>query len=87
MEQALARELEEELGIVCGSIVPWEQVCHPYEDIHVRLYFMHVLEFSCEPQPRIGQELRWVTPAEAMKLHFLPADREILLLLPGVARN
>ena len=81
IEQALARELEEELGMACGRIVPWEQVYHPYKDICVRLHFMHVLEFSGEPHPRIGQELRWITPAEALALEFLPADREVLLLL------
>ena len=84
IEEALSRELREELGIVCLAIVPWERVYHPYKDIFVYLHFMHVLDFTGEPLPLIGQELRWVTPAEALGLDFLPADREVLVQLAGL---
>lgn len=77
--QALARELQEELGITPRNCELWQCVEHCYPEIHVRLHFMHVREFAGEPAPREGQELRWVTVAEAMELPFLPAD---LALLP-----
>ena len=77
--QALARELQEELGITPLTCALWQCVEHHYPEIHVRLHFVHVRDFSGEPTPREGQELRWVTPAEAMQLPFLPAD---LALLP-----
>lgn len=78
MEQALCRELEEELGIVCRDASFWRQVCHRYPDQTVNLHFMHVTDFSGEPQSNDGQELRWVTPAEARHLPFLPADVAVL---------
>ena len=78
-QQALARELQEELGITPLACHLWQCVEHRYPEMHVRLHFVHVTSFSGELTPREGQELRWVTVAEAMQLPFLPAD---LALLP-----
>ena len=44
----------------------------------MRLHFFHVTAFSGEPCPAEGQNLRWVTPAEAPELGFLPADAGVL---------
>lgn len=77
IEQALRRELAEELGIACGRLLPWKIHDHAYPDVRVVLHFIHVLDFAGEPFPRDGQELRWVAPREAPALNFLPADREI----------
>ncbi len=79
LQQALARELQEELGITPLACKLWQCVEHRYPEIHVRLHFVHVQDFAGEPTPREAQELRWVTVAEAMLLPFLPAD---LALLP-----
>lgn len=99
MEETLRRELREELGITCGTILPWRTLSHEYPDLHVTLFFMHVLDFQGTPMPHDGQELRWVTPEEAPALCFLPADREIILDIrvpeecsagnraPGLGRN
>lgn len=78
MEDALRRELKEELDILCGQVLPWEVCSHEYTDIHVQLHFMHVLDFVGEPIGRDGQELRWVSREEALSLNFLPADKDIL---------
>ena len=85
MEEALARELREELGISIGIPALWRVVRHAYPDMTVIIHFMHVTEFSGEPQARDGQELRWVTPAEARALPFLPADVPLVaeLQAPG----
>lgn len=48
----------------------------------VRLHFFHVMAFTGEPCPEEGQNLRWITPAEAGRLAFLPADAGILAQLP-----
>lgn len=83
-EDALHRELREELGIVCLSVAPWQSISHNYPDLRVVLHFMHVTEFSGEPLPNDGQTLLWVTPEEACFLPFLPADEVIVanILLP-----
>ena len=79
LHQALARELQEELGITPLACELWQCVEHRYPEIHVRLHFVHVRDFAGEPTSREGQELRWVTVEQAMQLPFLPAD---LALLP-----
>lgn len=81
IEDALKRELYEELGITCGRLLAWQRVSHAYPDVRVNLHFIHVLDFTGEPEPRDGQILRWVAPDEAPSLDFLPADREIVTQL------
>ena len=78
IEEALRRELHEELGIVCGRLLAWKRVSHTYPELRVNLHFIHVLDFTGEPQPRDGQTLRWVSPDEAPSLDFLPADKELV---------
>ena len=78
MQEALRRELHEELGIISHIIIPWQETFHAYPDLHVQLHFMHVTAFSGSPVAQEGQTLRWVTAEEASELHFLPADKEIL---------
>lgn len=82
IEETLTRELCEELGITPqGRLVPWKTLLHEYPDIRVSLHFIHVLDFTGEPEPRDGQELRWVTPEEALALNFLPADKSLVAAL------
>jgi 8-oxo-dGTP diphosphatase len=78
MEETLRRELREELGITCISLMPWQTCSHAYPELSVALHFMRVTAFSGEPAPREGQELLWVTPEEARLLSFLPADAHIV---------
>lgn len=78
MEEALRRELFEELSIRCGRVRPWHINEHEYTDIRVELHFMHVLDFTGEPRPNDGQELRWVSPDEARDMNFLPADAGVV---------
>ena len=83
-EQALVRELEEELGVIARSLRLWTVVEHRYPRRAVRLHIFHVCSFSGEPFPREGQVLRWVTPHEAEALPFLPADRPLLAELTAL---
>ena len=74
------RELAEELGIGVRECRFWQSLEHSYAErgFRVRLHFFHVTAFSGEPCPAEGQNLRWVTPAEAPELGFLPADAGVL---------
>ncbi len=81
MEETLHRELREELGIACASVMPWRTFSHDYPEMTVILHFMHVTEFFGEPAPHDGQELRWITPEEARLLPFLPADEGIVAVI------
>ena len=77
---ALCRELEEELGIVVQKAEFWRISTHCYarHGVEVCLHFFHVRAFLNEPVPLEGQNLHWVSPAEAKNMGFLPADIGVL---------
>ena|ERR1700761_321136 len=78
-EQALARELEEELAIH-AQLGPWiETVRHSYTPgVEVELHFFRVSEWTGEIQNLIFNDVRWVEHSEIPKLDFLEADKEIV---------
>lgn len=78
-EDALVRELKEELGIVAHRFCFWKEEAHEYPDYSVTLYFFHVLEYSNEPMLIEGHDaLAWVKPGELGTVEFLAADAQIL---------
>ncbi len=81
LEQALKRELVEELGIQVVACNFWHCVEHQYPDLLVRLHFFYVTLFTGEPQPLIGQSLAWMTASTTQANTFLEADRPLLALL------
>ena len=78
-EQALARELDEELGIqaVIGQRVT--HIRHNYRHGGaVDLQFFAVPSFAGELVNRIFQQFRWVRLEELPDYDFLPADRGLI---------
>jgi len=78
-EQALARELEEELGIraVIGPLVT--RIRHNYRHGGaVDLQFFAVHEFAGDLDNRIFQQMRWVKLEDLPSYDFLAADRELI---------
>ncbi len=73
-EEALQRELLEELGIMVTDCTFWKKVEHHYPSRHVILYLFHVAAFTGQPQGLEGQTIRWLTAQEARALPFLEAD-------------
>jgi 8-oxo-dGTP diphosphatase len=65
VEQALARELDEELGISVQKSLPWAVLTYLYPHAHVRLHFQRVVAWQGEPASRENQNLRWLTPQAA----------------------
>lgn len=61
VEQALRRELHEELGITVGAVHPWQQEIVDYPHARVRLHFCKVHEWRGEFQMREGQRMVWCT--------------------------
>jgi 8-oxo-dGTP diphosphatase len=79
MAAALARELEEELGIraVVGPEIATVQ--HEYaEGLAVELHFFVVTEFAGEIENRIFQQVRWKERAALDAESFLEADRGVV---------
>lgn len=77
---ALKREIREELDvdIEVGDLV--FQTSHDYPDITVALFFYRCV-LKGAPRPLLGQEMRWVRPAELLALSFPPADEELIRTL------
>ncbi|HEV8393000.1 MAG TPA: (deoxy)nucleoside triphosphate pyrophosphohydrolase [Vicinamibacterales bacterium] len=81
-EDALRREMLEELNtdVAVRSVVT--TAAHAYDDRHVTLHF-YECELTGTPRPLLGQEMRWVPRSELRGLGFPPADEELIALLTG----
>jgi 8-oxo-dGTP diphosphatase len=79
--QALARELEEELGIRVTDSRPLIRLSHDYGDRHVLLIIRRVLAYSGAPRGREGQALDWVAPGAMDPARFPAADRPVITAL------
>lgn len=77
-QQALARELQEELGIVIHGCQPLIQVHHDYPDVHVLLDVYEVLDFTGQAYGAEGQQVRWVAQDALADYQFPAANRSIV---------
>lgn len=79
-EQALAREIREELGVGIEVIrrVPGEWPLH--DDLVLHLYVARVIEGDPQALDHHDQ-LRWVAPAEFDEIEWLESDREAVSTL------
>ena len=59
--QALRRELQEELGIVCGAVLPWQQQVFDYPHARVRLHFCKVYDWTGDFEMREQQQMAWAS--------------------------
>lgn len=59
VEQALRRELQEEIGLTIGVAKPWRDALVDYPHALVRLHFCKVFDWTGELQMREGQTFCW----------------------------
>jgi 8-oxo-dGTP diphosphatase len=59
VEQALRRELQEEIGITVGAVQPWKTEMVDYPHALVRLHFCKVFDWAGELQMHEGQQFAW----------------------------
>ncbi len=82
-EEALIRELAEELGIdvTQNCLAPFTFASHRYDDFHLLmpLYVCRVWEGSARPLE--GQALKWVRPVRLGDYPMPPADRPLVAML------
>lgn len=76
-DDALRREISEELNAGLLHTRRILQTAHAYAERTVELHFYRC-ELTAEPQPMLGQELRWITREEFSQLEFPPADSELI---------
>jgi 8-oxo-dGTP diphosphatase len=77
-EQALARELTEELGVSLKRCHPLLQLRHDYADRVIELDVFVVDEYRGVPTGREAQALKWVAACELAAQSLLPADGPIV---------
>ncbi|MDX7986588.1 8-oxo-dGTP diphosphatase MutT [Xenorhabdus sp. 12] len=80
-EQALIRELKEEVGIEVTHSELLDTITHEFPDRNITLYFFLVDEWKNEPFGREGQPYRWVLQSELIADEFPPANRSIVSFL------
>jgi 8-oxo-dGTP diphosphatase len=77
-EQALTRELQEELNITVTAATRLITVIHQYPDLSVQLNVFLVEQFSGEAKSCEGQPFKWVAPTELEHYSFPAANRPII---------
>ena len=78
IQQAMTRELKEELDIEVKAMEPLIEVRHDYGDKQVFLDTWFVTEFSGNERGVEGQELAWVSVSELADFHFPDANQPIV---------
>lgn len=85
-ENALVRELQEEIGLVVLSshLKPLTFVSMAYPDFHIILLIYRCLKWAGIPQAREGQGgIEWVYPKDLHQYPMPEANRAFTLLLEG----
>lgn len=80
-QQALKRELIEELGIEIDNAYPWLTQVFTYPHATVRLRFFRITHWKNEPSGCEGQRLAWQHPYEIPLSPMLPANTPIFQAL------
>jgi len=80
-EAALARELDEELGIRVTVGAPLITVPQQYPGKRLQLHVRHVVHWEGAPRGREGQALAWVTPDKLGRYSMPPADLPVVAAL------
>jgi len=78
VEQALLREIEEELGLQVIKQEPFIVIEHDYVDKQVKLDVRIVSKFSGKAEGKEGQLIRWVKAVDLLDLDFPAANAPIV---------
>lgn len=82
-EQALIRELDEELGIGTweSCLAPLTFASHGYKDFHLLMPLFVCRKWEGVPQSREGQALKWVRSNDLRNYPMPPADVPLIPIL------
>jgi len=75
-EQAIRRELWEELGVepCIQCLQPFNFASHSYEDFQLLMPLFLCRQWDGMVRPKEGQKIRWVFPDRICDLDLVPAD-------------
>ena len=77
-EQAVIRELQEEVGITVTSLQQFDKLEYQFPDRHITLWFWLVDGWEGEPWGKEGQPGRWVAQRELVAGEFPPANAPVI---------
>lgn len=80
-KQALARELDEEIGIELVDAEPITRLAYDYPNSSFDLDLWRVIAYQGKPYGKENQEIRWVTFDELERLELTEGSRAMLPLL------
>ena len=85
-EEALIRELKEELGIDTkeSCLAPIAFASHRYDESHLLMPLFVCRVWEGIPHPIEGQELAWVTIADMRNYPMPPADTPLVAMLRDI---
>ena len=85
-EEALIRELQEELGIETkiDCLAPLSFASHAYDEFHLLMPLYICRRFWGQPQPKEGQTLKWVKANKLRSFDMPPADEPLIPPLIGL---
>jgi 8-oxo-dGTP diphosphatase len=82
-ENALIRELEEELGVLTWNscLAPLTFASHNYKNFHLLMPLFICRKWEGTPFPKEQQKLNWVRPIDMKNYPMPPADTPIISVL------
>lgn len=78
IEQAMARELDEEIGIEVTQQTPFQHLEYDYPEKSLTFDFILVTDFNHQPYGREGQQGEWVNIADLAHYTFPEANVPVL---------
>ncbi|MCG6227514.1 8-oxo-dGTP diphosphatase MutT [Vibrio furnissii] len=78
IEQAMARELDEEIGIEVTQQAPFQHLEYDYPEKSLTFDFILVTDFNHQPYGREGQQGEWVNIADLAHYTFPEANVPVL---------
>ena len=77
-EEAVIRELQEEVGITATSLHLFDKLEYQFPDRHITLWFWLVDGWEDEPWGKEGQPGRWVAQQDLVAEEFPPANVPVI---------
>ena len=77
-EEAVIRELQEEVGIAATSLHQFDKLEYQFPDRHITLWFWLVDGWEGEPWGKEGQPGRWVAQQKLVAEEFPPANAPVI---------
>jgi mutator protein MutT len=81
LEDCIAREIKEELGLEVKGVQHLLSVPHEYHAKRITLHVFNCFSTVGQPQSLDGQEMRWIHLDELAQYTFPPADRQVIQFL------